>query len=57
MFTKITASILFVLWLGMAVSAVLIDHNLASPFWYDLFSILGICFGIPILPLVVAENL
>lgn len=57
MFTKITASILFVLWLGMAVSAVLIDHNLASPFWYDLFSILGICFGIPVLPLVVAENL
>jgi len=56
MFTKICCSILFALWLCMAVSAVLIDHNMISRFWYDLFGILGIFFGLPVLPLVVAEN-
>jgi len=56
MFTKICCSILFALWLCMAVSAVLIDHNMISRFWYDLFGILGISFGLPVLPLVVAEN-
>ena len=39
----------FVCLLGMSVSAVLVDHGLASRLAYDLFGMVGVVFAVPAL--------
>ena len=41
------AAVAFACFLGMGVSAVLIDHGLAPRLAWDLFSMVGILFGLP----------
>lgn len=41
------AAVAFACFLGMGVSAVLIDHDLAPRLAYDLFGMVGLLFGLP----------
>ena len=49
-------ALLMICFAGMAVSAVLVDHGLASRLAFDLFGILGLVFGLPSLIFGWASN-